>query len=202
MLARERLATLLANIKQSGMASESDCLRVFTLARELLEGRADKSGFSTLAFYGDWCLHAELNRANAKRLLAQVQAIFDRDAGGEEVDICVEVSRLLSLAGLRSELAKLLVAEGLPTFFVDSQRNWGAVARKLLTDLTHKPIVGSAFTDEDVRTAFGMKARQLRLIHEGAGDGAPILWEVRTAPGVVVTGDFLNLEDRSAFERE
>jgi hypothetical protein len=202
MTAHERLAKHLANIASASGATTGDCLRIFTLARELLEGRRDKNSYPTVVLYSNWLVHPVLDRTGAKRILQAVQTIFDRDAAGQKVDLVSEVSGVLAINRLRRELRQLLVQEGLPTFFVDSKSNWDALIEQILTDLIAKPLVGSDFTEEERRTGFGKSARKLSLVAKHPGHDAQIWWRIEAGPCVHIQGMLVGREPRSAFQQD
>lgn len=76
MSARNRLSHLLKFITQEGRASDSDCIRFVVLARELIEEQGTTGRNPTLKLYGDWCVHNRLDRAHAKRVLAEIELLI------------------------------------------------------------------------------------------------------------------------------
>lgn len=186
---KRRFQQLFDQINAEGGASRSDCLRVFSLARELAESQESLKSYPTLRFFADWSLHPKLNRASAKYLLKRIEIIIDKYRDSPPDNIVREISQALSINALHDDLSKLLSTENLPIFMLNQPQPWTQVVSWLIQDILEKPVIGSKFTEEEEETGWGSKPRELRLTAKG--EGSPVMWEVKLGPRVIIRGHLI-----------
>ncbi|HUE74805.1 MAG TPA: hypothetical protein VMP01_28310 [Pirellulaceae bacterium] len=160
---------------------------MFSLARELAEGRGELRQLPHLKLYADWTLHPELRWRLAQEVLDRVREVTERHWEADSNQLVPEISKILSLKSLRAQLLQLFRSDGLPTSPLEDDRVWSGIATLLLRDLLGKPLVGSEFTEEEQRTGVGRTPRRLRLKqHRKTG---MLMWEIALGPRVTFSGE-------------
>jgi len=194
MPAKRRLLNLFSQVQMCNSANVSDCLRMFSLSRELIESNNQFDKYPTLRLFSDWSLHPKLDRRSAKVLLDQIAKIVDKHQSDDPTKIIIGISKVLSIPELHSELLLLFKASELPDFMLRQPEIWNQCVTWLLQDLTGKPVIGSKHTDEEIKTGWGIIPRELKLIEEKN----QIKWEVTCGPRVILKGLLVKLVQKSA----
>src|SRR5262245_51960577 len=133
MTSTRRLQALMEQLA-IGVPTQSGVLRIFSLARELIENK-QQSQFQKLKFYADWMLHSQLDRRHARELLERIGHIVERRWSNESSQIVAEISKELSVVDLRQELITLFTENKIPTVLLKNPERWHQCACWLLEDL-------------------------------------------------------------------
>lgn len=195
MPAKRRLNNLFSQMKMVNSATASDCIRIFSLTRELVEANNQFRDYPTLKFFTDWSLHPKLSRQSAKNLLNEIATIIKNNESSNPKNIVVDVSKSLSIAKLHSELLLIFKDANITDFILRRPDLWNQCVTMLIQDLIEKPIIGSEFTKEEVKTGCGIIPRQLKLIEKNN----QIMWVITCGPRVKLQGLLINFKKKQKF---
>ena len=75
-----------------------------------------KEDYPALEFYCSWCLHTEMDRAGAKRILSAFDEAYPILAKGDKLpeDLQSEIDRIAALREFKTEMTRFLTANQLP----------------------------------------------------------------------------------------
>lgn len=118
-----------------GVACEEDLLFLLVKMRKLLERKKLEEDFPVLLFYCDWSVHATMDRQRAKQMLQLVDELIDRHRNGN-TDALRETALLLSLAGLRVEIAKFCKKFDLPLYLISDEDAWDRFRRFFVENIS------------------------------------------------------------------
>jgi hypothetical protein len=178
MSASRRLKALFSQLETNNSVSQSDIIRMFVVVRELMESRKRFLEFPTLKFYCDWVVHSQLDRSQAKSMLATLSTILRNNWSNDPSIILMEVSNVLSVGKLHQEVHNLFRSEGLYTILLDDTRLWNQCLFWLIHDLLDKPVVGKIITQEEIAPDEIPTAKVLTLI-TAPEEGNRVYWQLQ-----------------------
>ena len=118
-MTQDAIVAKLASTLRAGITEECQVVYVLAQLRKLLERlpRAQEEDYPALDFYCSWCLHTEMDRAGAKRILSAFDEAYPILAKGEQLpeDLRTEIDRIAALREFTTEMERFLVANRLPT---------------------------------------------------------------------------------------
>ena len=162
MYARHRIEEWFQRIEQPNqqMRREDVCF-LMVQARHLIEESSSQSRFRLVRFYADWTVHTALDRSvvcyEVLRDITQVLSLgFDQTQG----NITRDISKVIGLSQLRSELLILFREHRLPLVLFEYLQNWNAFVQSLLWLLTDQSI---SFPDRPTGRAAEIREEMLRL---------------------------------------
>lgn len=125
---------------EAGIGCEEDLLFLLVKMRKLLERKELMRDYPVLLFYCDWSVHARMDRQGAEQMLQLVDELIDRHRKGNR-DALRETARLLSLAGLRVEIARFCKQFGLPLYLITDEDIWDRFRELFVENISDCPLI-------------------------------------------------------------
>ena len=127
--------------QNDGQMAREDACFLMVQARHLVEARPDPSPSRVVGFYADWTVHTKLDRSVVcLEILRDITRVLADNFSTTHTDVTLEVSRVIGLHLLRSQLVALFKASGLPTAVFEYRVNWIGFVGFLLWLLEGQPI--------------------------------------------------------------
>ena len=121
---------------------KASVVHAFIQIRKMLEHDKKPSNYWTLNFFCDWVAHAQLTGAGARRVLKMLDDRLPSFSGKpEKWDPDGVVHNILSFQLLRNHLGKFLVANELPTRWVEDLFTWNTVLQFYGQQVQDTPLV-------------------------------------------------------------
>src|ERR1700730_1735319 len=100
-----------------GIATEVQTIYLLAGIRKLIERDKVEDQYADLRFHCDWALHSSMDRAAAKAILRQFDAVQPLLLDGKKLpsELRSEIDRISKMRSFNKELAKFLAAYGLPS---------------------------------------------------------------------------------------
>lgn len=157
MTTTERIQQWLHKVaERNGHVEQEDACFLMVQVRHLIEEDGQKDQYRTAQFYADWTVHTKLDRSElCLEILRDITAVLAENWGHTEKDVTAEVSKVIALSRLKSELITLFRANGLPIEPFDIAENWQGLAGLIVSFLLNKPV---AFPAENP----SRRAREIR----------------------------------------
>jgi hypothetical protein len=209
MNARYRIEEWFRRLERPGeKMNREDVSFIMVQARHLIESADDPEDYRLARFYADWTAHPALDRSIVcLEMVRDISRILVENLSPTRPDFTREVSRIIGLPQLRSELMDLFRAHGLPTVLFDYLENWRTFVSFLLWFLKDQPIgfphepTGQAKKIHDETLALAgphnMSVKSLAVVdHEGFPH-----WQLRMAgdKGLTIVGRLEIAEAPDAF---
>jgi len=124
-------------------ANEQDLVYALVKIRKSLEHGNQRSTLWTLTFFCDWVLHAELDRAGAKKILDTLDKRLGRfnPARPDQFDPDGMVQKILSLELFREHLLGFLKLNHLPSVWAEDQFAWSKTVMLYGEQVRDTPLV-------------------------------------------------------------
>ncbi len=158
MTTQDRIKNWLDRVSQNGdyMEREDICF-LMVQARHLLEENSLREEYKVIEFYCDWMVHSKLDRSEVSVLiLRDITKVIAKNWNPTSGYIVNEVSKVIGLFKLRTELIKLFKKYNLPTTIFEIEENWKNLVGSLTYFLANKPV---SFPQENP-----IKKTKLRMI--------------------------------------
>ncbi len=142
MNARYRIEEWFRRLEQPGgqMRREDVCF-LMVQTRHLIETADDPERYRVAAFYADWIVHSALDRSTVCfEVLRDITRVLVENLNPTRPDFTREISRIIGLPLLRSELMNLFRDSGLSVVLFDYRENWHGFVMFLLWFLAGQPI--------------------------------------------------------------
>ena len=122
----DKLEKLLFKIQYSGIMSESECVDLISLTRNLMERYHLQGKYNLLNFYCNWVLHIELSKLSHcfSILEGMVSAIAEYSTIGDDGSLKEKISTAISIDKLKEEFKMLFIEKTLPIYLFDNNSNW------------------------------------------------------------------------------
>lgn len=143
MTTKDRIQKWLHKVgeRDSIMEQEDACFLMIQV-RHLIEESANPNQYQLAKFYGDWVAHTKLDKSKmGGEILRDITKVFSENWGITKKDITIEISNVIGLSILRSQLIEVFNANGLPVQIFDIPENWRNVAGLIGSFLIDKPIL-------------------------------------------------------------
>ena len=138
----DKLEKLLFKIQYSGIISESECVDLISLTRNILERYNLQSKYNLLNFYCNWVLHIELSKLSHcfSILEGMVSAIAEYSTIGDGGSLRENISTAISIDKLKEEFKMLFIEKALPIYLFDNNSNWRVFLIFLIERIKDKEI--------------------------------------------------------------
>jgi len=121
--------------------NREDVSSIMVHSRLLIESADNPDDYRVARFYVDWTVHTALHRSIAGcEVLRDITRALAENVNPTRPDITREVSRIIGLPRLRSELMELFRNNGLPQALFAYQQNWADFVAFLTWFLAEQPI--------------------------------------------------------------
>ena len=145
--------------QQGGYMEREDACFIMVQTRHLLEESPKRKDYKVTEFYCDWMVHTKLDRSEISlSILRDITKVIVKNWNPTASNTVDEVSKVIGLPILRTELIKLFKEYSLPTVFFEIEENWKNLAEFLAYFLANKTI---SFPKENP-----IKKTKLRIIWE------------------------------------
>src|SRR5258708_6215532 len=119
----------LAGELDAGITTEVQVVYLLAGIRKLIERDKIETQYAGLKFHCDWALHSSMDRAAAKAILRRFDAAHALLRGNIELhtlpsDLRIEIDRISKMKSFDEELAKFLMAYGLPPLTQNRSDGW------------------------------------------------------------------------------
>jgi hypothetical protein len=122
---------------EAGIATEEDVIYLMVKIRKLLERKNLKAEYPVLLFYCDWSLHASMDRGGAREMLRLVDGYLS----GRRPRAVSELTRLLGLPILRSEMCRFLANFGVSDQVIRDEEAWLNFREKFVANIADCALV-------------------------------------------------------------
>ncbi len=138
----DKLKKLLFKIQYSGIMSESECVDLISLTRNLMERYHLQGKYNLLNFYCNWVLHIELSKLSHcfSILEGMVSAIAEYSTIGDDGSLRENISTAISIDKLKEEFKMLFIEKTLPIYLFDNNSNWRVFLIFLIERIKDKEI--------------------------------------------------------------
>jgi hypothetical protein len=110
-------------------------------ARHLLEESLKRKEYVVLEFYCDWMVHTKLDRSEVSMsILRDITKVIIKNWNPTSGDTVNQVSEVIGLSKLKTELIKLFDECNLPTAIFTIEENWKNLMGFLTYFLAYKPV--------------------------------------------------------------
>lgn len=140
MASVENIKDWLDRAAKNGMERE-DAVFLMVEVRHLIEGKHDIANYRTTELYCDWTVHPNLYTSyGGYIIIRELTKILAKNWSKSDEDMVREISNVLGLSSLRTELIKLFEMHSIPTTIFSEYENWKNVVGFLTFYLRGKPI--------------------------------------------------------------
>lgn len=142
MKANTRIKEWFHKHKQSGsLINLEDVCFLMVQVRHLIEKAGSPPKYRIASFYADWIVHSTLDRSTyCYEVLRDITHELVKNLNPTRPDFTREISSIIGLPQLRSELKNLFIENGLPIVLFDYLENWKFFVCLLLGLLDGTPI--------------------------------------------------------------
>jgi len=141
MNARRRIEKWFHELEADHQMKREDVCFLMVQARHLIEMANDLENYRVVAFYADWTVHSTIERSPVCfEVLRDVTKAIVENFNPTRPDFTREISRIIGIPQLRTELRNLFRENGLPTIIFDYRDNWKSFVAALLWFLEGQPI--------------------------------------------------------------
>jgi len=160
MTTQDRIKNWLDRVSQlDGVMEREDMCFLMVQARHLLEESPKREEYKVVEFYSDWMVHTKLDRSEVSMsILRDITKVIVKNWNPTSGNTVNEVSQVIGMFKLRTELIKLFKEYSLPTAIFEIEENWKNLAGFLAYFLVNKPV---SFPQENP-----IKKTKLRMIWE------------------------------------
>ena len=160
MTTQDRIKNWLDRVSQpDGVMEREDMCFLMVQARHLLEESPKREEYKVVEFYSDWMVHTKLDRSEVSMsILRDITKVIVKNWNPTSGNTVNEVSQVIGMFKLRTELIKLFKEYSLPTAIFEIEENWKNLAGFLAYFLVNKPV---SFPQENP-----IKKTRLRMIWE------------------------------------
>ena len=160
MTTQDRIKNWLDRVSQpDGLMEREDICFLMVQARHLLEESPQRKEYKVIEFYCDWMVHSKLDRSEVSVLiLRDITKVIAKNWNPTSNYTVNEVSKVIGLFKLRTELIKLFKEYNLPVTIFDIEENWKNLVGFLTYFLANKLV---SFPQENP-----IKKTKLRMIWE------------------------------------
>lgn len=125
---------------ERGMERE-DIVFLMVQVRHLIEGKHNISEYRTAELYCNWMVHTNIFSSDGGLLIIRdLTKVLVENWTNTKETMAKEMSNVLGLSNLRTELIKLFNKHSIPTIIFSNYENWKSVASFLTYYLRGKPI--------------------------------------------------------------
>jgi hypothetical protein len=160
MTTQDRIKNWLDRVSQlDGVMEREDMCFLMVQARHLLEESPKREEYKVVEFYSNWMVHTKLDRSEVSMsILRDITKVIVKNWNPTSGNTVNEVSQVIGMFKLRTELIKLFKEYSLPTAIFEIEENWKNLAGFLAYFLVNKPV---SFPQENP-----IKKTKLRMIWE------------------------------------
>lgn len=154
MTTQDRIKKWLERVSKNSYMEREDICFLMVQARHLIEN-SKRNKYPTVEFYSDWMVHTKLDRSEVSLLVLQnITKVISENWSRPDQNIVDEVSKVIGLSNLRSELVILFQENELPVELFSIYKNWEDIVGLLIYFLINKPLI---FPEEEKVRSKGLK---------------------------------------------
>ncbi len=142
MTTQDRIKNWIDRVSQpDGLMEREDMCFLMVQARHLLEESFKIEEYKVVEFYSDWMVHTKLDKSEVSvSILRDITKVIAKNWNPTSGYTVNEVSKVIGLFKLRTELIKLFKEYSLPTAIFEIEENWRNLAGFLTYFLLNKPV--------------------------------------------------------------
>ncbi|MDB5577274.1 MAG: hypothetical protein JWR80_2450 [Bradyrhizobium sp.] len=110
------------------------------LMRQHTDATATSTKYKTFKLYADWSVHHQLDRADARNILKQVEEAVNIELTGGSQEIMETLLGVISMRKLQQEMIAILKESGIDSTAVNDPKQFSAIADLLIGNITDKPL--------------------------------------------------------------
>lgn len=127
--------------KRGGYVEQEDAVFLMVQARHLIEESGKQPLYRITNFYSDWIVHPKIDRSDlCLEIIRDITEVLADNWEKTEKDITVEISKVIGLSKLKSNLINLFKEHNLPVDLFNVIENWQGLAGFIISFLINKPI--------------------------------------------------------------
>ncbi|HLD31253.1 MAG TPA: hypothetical protein VJB41_03640 [Patescibacteria group bacterium] len=142
MTTQDRIKNWLYRVSQpDGLMEREDMCFLMVQARHLLEESPKIEKYKVVEFYSDWMVHTKLDKSEVSMsILRDITKVIVKNWNPTSNHMVNEVSKVIGLSELRTELIKLFNEYNLPVAIFEIEENWKNLVGFLTYFLADKSI--------------------------------------------------------------
>ncbi|MCC6323807.1 hypothetical protein IT400_03375 [Candidatus Nomurabacteria bacterium] len=129
--------------EKGGYIEKQDIVFLMVQARHLIENHQHISKYRTIEFYSNWIVHTHLDRPSeiSLSIFRDITKTLSANWNPTSPDMVSQISKIIGLSNLRSELTLLFQENELPLELFNIYENWKNITTFLLYFLQNKPLI-------------------------------------------------------------